>query len=117
MVLAWNRLGVPISVARWLAYMDDGGTIMIRTHLAMTHFGASTCFPDHVTSPSPGFSGEIGTPQGDVSSPAAWIAVFDILLQSLETTLSTPFGIRGHDDEIYPTPDAYADDLNTFSAT
>ena len=118
MVLAWNRLGVPLSVAKWLAYMDDGGTVMIRTPLAMTHFGASTCFPAHATSPSPGFSGEIGTPQGDVSSPAAWVAVFDILLRSLEATLSTPFGIRGQDDEIYPAPEvAYADDLNTFSAT
>ena len=118
MALAWNRLGVPLDVANWLAYMDEGGTIMIRTPSAMRHFGPSTDFP---TSPLPhcqSFSGGLGTPQGDVSSPAAWVAVFDILLRSLEATLSVPYGVRGHEDTIYPAPDvAYADDLNTFSAS
>ena len=41
-----------------------------------------------------------------------------ILLRALKATLSTPYGVRGRDDIIYPAPDvAYADDLNTLSAT
>ena len=35
MALAWNRLGVSSAVAHRLAYMDDGGTVMICTPLAM----------------------------------------------------------------------------------
>ena len=61
-----------------------------------------------------GFTCALGTTQGDVSSPAAWVAVFrnPILLRNLEITSSNPFGIQGQRDISYPTPDlAYADDL------
>ena len=118
MALAWNRLGVPLGVANWLAYMDEGGTVMIRTPCAMRHYGSRSNFPSSEFPTCPGFTGGLGTPQGEVSSPAAWVAVFDILLRSLEATLSTPYEVRGHGDLIYPAPDvADADDLNTFSAS
>ena len=69
MALAWNRLGVPSAVAHWLAYMNDGGTIMVRTPLAMRQYGSQTSFPPHPS--APGFSGDLGTPQSGVSGPAA----------------------------------------------
>ena len=73
----------------------------------MRHYRSSARYDDPQRTPALGFCGGQGAPQGDVSSPAAWVAVCDILLRASEVTLSTPSGVRGQD----------ADDLNTFSAT
>jgi Reverse transcriptase (RNA-dependent DNA polymerase) len=58
-----------------------------------------------------------GTAQGDVTGPASWMCVFDILLTMLELAhLTNCFYIR-HGSEISPVKlIAYADDLLTVMA-
>ena len=68
--------------------MEEGGAV--RTPMAMRQYGPRTGFHSSQISTCP--------VPGDVSSPAAWVAVFDILLRSLEATLSFPYGVRGHGD-------------------
>jgi Reverse transcriptase (RNA-dependent DNA polymerase) len=55
---------------------------------------------------------ERGTAQGDVTSPATWMCIFDILLTMLDLAkLTHKFYIR-HGSEVSPVkPIAYADDL------
>ena len=68
------------------------------TPQAMCQIDPRTCFPPNKLASCLCFTGGLSTLQGDdVSSPAALMAVLDILLLSLETTYS----IRGNEDVTY----------------
>ena len=86
---SWRRLGVPPSTAHWIAHLDDDGPTAIRSPWALAawrHAGYDG-FGSSVTSMRPGtFTRMRGTPQGDVSSPHAWTAFFDIALCALAAT-------------------------------
>ena len=101
------RLGVPEDVVRWLQAMDDEALTIVQTPFALEIHNADGI--DGLAA----FMAERGTAQGDVTSPATWIYVFDMLLTMLELArLPNRFYIR-HGSEISPVkPIAYADDYN-----
>jgi len=71
MAMAWNHLVVPGEVANWLAFMDVDGIVMVKSPLALQSLGGpigrfQTRNIEHL-----GFTCGMGTPRGDVSSPAA----------------------------------------------
>eukprot|EP01036_Dinobryon_divergens_P061913 gene61913-biopygen32964 len=64
------------------------------------------------------FKAELGTGQGDVSSPMCWNALFDILLVMLEQSDQTPYYCRGATGNMYKSGEtAFADDMESTSAT
>ena len=122
MEVSWLRLGVPPTVARWLAYMDVGGPTVIRTPWALATWQRHqydgfrpTLSLDHPAT----FVRTRGTPQGDVSSPHNWLSFFDIALRALDIdqqesggTSPSAFRAAGRRGQLYPTGDiSYADDL------
>jgi len=97
--------------------MDCDGPVTVRTPLALSRLGPRGRFPPRGSSEDLSFTCNMGTPQGDVSSPAAWLAVMDILLRALEHTPNHPYTLRGSGDTIYSAPEvSFADDLTTFSS-
>eukprot|EP01036_Dinobryon_divergens_P061916 gene61916-biopygen33085 len=98
MMIAWLRLGVPEQIATWLVGLDMDGVTIVRTPNA--------------------FKAELGTGQGDVSSPMCWNALFDILLVMLEQSDQTPYYCRGATGNMYKSGEtAFADDMESTSAT
>ena len=119
---SWRRLGVPAATAHWIAHLDDQGPTTVRSPWALETwrrsgyhgFGArpSTSCPNT-------FIRERGTPQGDVSSPHAWTAFFDIALCALATTdPSLHFRMLTSRSESALVSDiGYADDLVSLSSS
>ena len=86
---SWRRLGVPPSTAYWIAHLDDQGPTVIRSPWALEVWNRSGYegFDTAITSTRPcTFTRMRGTPQGDVLSPLAWTAFFDIALTALAAT-------------------------------
>ena len=81
---SWVRLGVTEEIAEYLVEFDEGGRTVGRTPFALDtwdrwgmdgfgELGNEDRLPAYLEA-------ERGTSQGDVSSPANWLAVMDILL-------------------------------------
>ena len=119
---SWQRLGVPAATAHWIAHLDDQGPTAVRSPWALeawlregyNGFGTGT-------SPTrPGtFFRERGTPQGDVSSPHAWTAFFDIALRALDMTdPASHFRMPTSRSATATVSDiGYADDLVSLSSS
>ncbi|OXE37562.1 MAG: hypothetical protein CGW95_00900, partial [Phenylobacterium zucineum] len=123
MELSWVRLGVPQHVAVWLAHMDDSGATAIRSPWALTcwHKHKYSGFSSIVSDRQPAtFTRIRGTPQGDVSSPHNWAAIFDIAARALERGRNPEDAAiaPGVDNKLYFVGDpGYADDLVSLTAT
>ena len=122
MVLGWERLGVPREIAEWIGGMDEGGRVVVRTPAAAAinkrkgrhGFVAADGELCRVAA----LCSEKGTPQGDVSSPMNWVAIFDILLRSLARARGGEFWVRGDEEGPYTAADqAYMDDLISSTGT
>ena len=94
MRLAWHRHGVPDDLIDYLVSMDMDGPTIPRTPHASSMWTQRpySCVnsihqpftnDDPVTQLLASFTAERGTGQGDVTSPACWNAIFDILLTAL----------------------------------
>ena len=86
---SWRRLGVPAHTAHWIAHLDDHGPTAVRSPWALEAWGRAGYlgFGEGPSTTRPcTFTRERGTPQGDVSSPHAWTAFFDIALRALAAT-------------------------------
>ena len=118
--LGWVRLGVPEDVVRWLQAMDEDALTIVRTPFALeihNTAGLEGLWKAIREGTLAGFMAERGTAQGDVTSPATWMCIFDILLTMLDLAkLTHRFYIR-HGSELSPVkPIAYADDLVAIMA-
>ena len=81
--LGWVRLGVPEDVVRWLQAMDEEALTIVRTPFALeihNEAGIDGLWKAIHEGRLAAFMAERGTAQGDVTSPATWMCVFDILL-------------------------------------
>ena len=86
---SWRRLGVPARTAHWIAHLDDHGPTAVRSPWALEAWRRAGYlgFEETTSTTRPcTFTLERGTPQGDVSSPHAWTAFFDIALRALAAT-------------------------------
>ena len=89
MDVSWRRLGVPEATAHWIAHLDDHGPTAVRSPWALEAWRQTGYqgLGSEISTVRPGtFVRERGTPQGDVSSPHAWTAFFDIALRALAMT-------------------------------
>ena len=127
-MMGWRRLGVPGHIAQYLVNMDIGGGYMVRrpeTERLWAEFNGDIARMQ--TIPGATFQHQLGSPQGDVVSPAIWIAVFDILVRALETDAAAvqadydSFRADEAADQagkgISTLDQAYIDDLITQAAT
>jgi len=115
-LLCWQRLGVPLDIARWLVDLDEAGYTIVRTPHALEQWDLAGL--DGIRHLS--FNPERGTGQGDIHSPFTWLAVFDVLLTMLEQTSSSEhqFLLRHPDGSLYVARDiCFADDLQSFGST
>ena len=134
MRIAWYRYGVPEDVIDYLVDMDIDGPIVARTpHAAATWANHPyACSPqptnpltppmtDPVSQLLAHFTAARGTGQGDVTSPAFWNAVFDILLTALQRDEEAQHAtrrIRTSNQTCYSaTETAYVDDLMSGTLT
>jgi hypothetical protein len=119
LTLSWARLGVPQHIAEYMVGLDTHGTTVIRNPYTERRFRLKgySAFTPRRKGHSPSFTAEVGTGQGDVTSPLNWIAFFDILLCALDTTDPDKPLIRAK-GRILPTRDTgYADDLVSVMTT
>eukprot|EP01042_Synura_sphagnicola_P036588 gene36588-biopygen10818 len=115
-LLCWQRLGVPLDIARWLVDLDEAGYTIVRTPHALEQWDLAGL--DGIRHLS--FNPERGTGQGDIHSPFTWLAVYDVLLTMLEQTPSSEhqFLLRHPDGSLYVARDiCFADDLQSFGST
>ena len=122
MVLGWERLGVPKDVAEWIGGMDDDGRVVVRTPAAASinkRLGRGGFLPVMQGARKvAALCSEKGTPQGDVTSPMNWVAIFDILLRALARAKGGEFWVRGDEEGPYSAADqAYMDDLISSTGT
>eukprot|EP01041_Mallomonas_annulata_P042211 gene42211-biopygen12292 len=137
MMIAWLRLGVPEQIATWLVGLDMDGVTIVRTPSArrawqQAHYQGIRTGEHNYTQKMrlmirhqllcvhmiDAFKAELGTGQGDVSSPMCWNALFDILLVMLEQSDQTPYYCRGATGNMYKSGGtAFADDMESTSAT
>jgi hypothetical protein len=104
--LALRRLGVPTEMAVYMAYIDEGDNIQVKSPISVNHGDGRS------------FSSQQGAGQGDKASPSVWIAVMDILLTGLRQAAPGDFVLEQSSGEQYIAPDlSYADDLITLSST
>ena len=119
---SWRRLGVPWTTAHWIAHLDDQGPTAVRSPWALEAWrtaGYQGLGPT-ISRTCPGtFVRERGTPQGDVSSPHAWTAFFDIALRALAMTdASLHFRMPTAREDTATVSDlGYADDLVSLSSS
>ena len=120
MEAAWQRLGVPLDIARYLVQMDVQGDTIIKTPHS-THvrkkYGTSafTSNERSTRTSAPSFRARDGIGQGDSPSATAWVAVYDVLLHALDSVPSSyKFSIQDHQIQTVVSL-AYADDLQTIS--
>ena len=86
---SWRRRGVPGPTAHWIAHLDDQGPTAVRSPWALEAWREAGYqgLGEMISGERPStFVRERGTPQGDVSSPHAWTAFFDIALRALAMT-------------------------------
>ena len=119
---SWRRLGVPEATAHWIAHLDDHGPTAIRSPWALEAWRKAGYqgFGATISSVLPGtFVRERGTPQGDVSSPHAWTAFFDIALRAFAmTNPSLHFQMPSARATTATVSDlGYADDLVSLSSS
>ena len=119
---SWRRLGVPAATANWIAHLDDQGPTAVRSPWALDAWRRAKYvgLPPGTSPERPGtFTRERGTPQGDVSSPHAWTAFFDIALRALDTTdPAIHFHMPSHLHKSVAVSDVgYADDLVSLSSS
>eukprot|EP01041_Mallomonas_annulata_P042294 gene42294-biopygen23782 len=137
MMIAWLRLGVPEQIATWLVGLDMDGATIVRTPSArrawqQAHYQGIRAGEHNYTQKMrpmtrhqllcvhmiDAFKAELGTGQGDVSSPMCWNALFDILLVMLEQSDQTPYYCQGAAGNMYKSGEtAFADDMESTSAT
>ena len=134
MLLAWQRLGIPLEIAHWLTEMDVGGTTVVKTPFAqymwqiLKYHSVDTQGsypPGHLPSTDDStlleaFDAIRGTGQGDVTSPTCWIAVMDILLTALRQhdQLGSGTHYRGDGTYMYTSEEtSYADDLESICSS
>jgi hypothetical protein len=101
-----------VRLAKYLSLMDNEGYAIVRSpHALRTQRNGDPL-------DSLGLVTLRGVGQGDVSSPLAWTALFDILLTALKTVDKGQVWSTTTDEERYLTPDiAYADDLISIQST
>ena len=119
---SWQRLGVPAATAHWISHLDDHGPTVVRSPWALEVWRRAGYqgFGSTISSSLPGtFVRERGTPQGDVSSPHAWTAFFDIALRALAMTDPTlHFRMpTGRATTATVSDLGYADDLVSLSSS
>ena len=119
---SWRRLGVPSATAHWIAHLDDQGPTAVRSPWALEAWRRSGYqgFGKWPSTTCPNtFIRERGTPQGDVSSPHAWTAFFDIALRALASTdPSLHFRMpTSRSDSALVSDIGYADDLVSLSSS
>ena len=119
---SWRRLGVPGTTAHWIAHLDDQGPTAVRSPWALEAWrtaGYQGLGQTISTARPSTFVRERGTPQGDVSSPHAWTAFFDIALRALAMTdPSLHFQMPTAREDSAPVSDlGYADDLVSLSSS
>ena len=119
---SWRRLGVPPATAHWIAHLDDQGPTTVRSPWALEtwHRSGYHGFGARPSTTCPtSFIRERGTPQGDVSSPHAWTAFFDIALRALALTdPATHYRMpTSRSDSALVSDIGYADDLVSLSST
>ena len=132
MRLAWHRHGVPDDIIEYLVELDiDGPTIARTPHAATAWKKRPYACTNSIHQPHPiddpvtqllsSFTADRGTGQGDVSSPACWNAIFDILLTALrrdELATNATRPIRTNNQAHYDsTETAYVDDLVSCCTT
>ena len=119
---SWRRLGVPAVTPHWIAHLDDQGPTAVRSPWALdawrrAHYAG---LPPGTSPAQPGtFIRERGTPQGDVTSPHAWTAFFDIALRALDMTdPASHFHMPSHPHKLVAVSDVgYPDDLVSLSSS
>ena len=119
---SWRRLGVPAATAHWIAHLDDHGPTAVRSPWALDawRWARYAGLPPGTSTERPGtFTRERGTPQGDVSSPHAWTAFFDIALRALDMTdPASHFHMPAlYSQSVVVSDVGYADDLVSFSSS
>jgi hypothetical protein len=113
---AWQRLGVPSDIARYLVQMDVQGDTIIKTpHSTYVRkkYGTTAFTPNarSTRTSAPSFRARDGIGQGDSPSATAWVAVYDILLHALDSVPSSyKFSIQDHQIQTVVSL-AYGDDL------
>ena len=116
--LAWRRVGVPDTLARWIAEMDMDSKTVVRSEHSYDHWQRGRCAALAQTDPPLPFCPAAGTGQGDVLSPMSWVVVFDILLRALALVHTEGFRLLTDEGEPYVAPDmAYADDMVSCAAS
>lgn len=119
LTLSWTRLGIPPDVAEYMVGLDTHGTTVVRTPYTEHRFrkrGLAT-FDQHRRKRTPCFKAEVGTGQGDVSSPLNWIAFFDILLCALDMDKEDRPLLRAKGGLHRARDTGYADDLVSVMTT
>ena len=119
LVASWIRTGVPADVAEYLVQFDTDGLTFVGTPYTREVLKCEGLagFSLNDTTKAPCFRAEVGTGQGDVSSPFNWNSFFDILLRALDTIKTTPLYVRSEEHLLQPTEDSgFADDLISVSA-
>ena len=116
---SWIRTGVPPDIATYLVEFDTHGCTFVGTpyarNILRTQGLAGFSLTDSTKTPC--FQAQVGTGQGDVSSPFNWNSFFDILLRALDTVKTTPLYVRSEEHILQPTEDSgFADDLISVSA-
>ena len=116
LIFSLVRMGIPSSLAEYLVNQDLGGHTVVRSPLAQrAHLAHPYAGVLHLS-----FYAERGTAQGDVTSPACWNAVYDILLAALELAGDESKSFTTLDSWGYSQPvreAAYADDLFSLCGT
>ena len=111
-MLTWSliRIGIPPSLAEYLACMDIDGYVAIRSpYTTAIHAKEGT---DGLLKKNQHFTPTKGTGQGDKTSPLLWDAFCDILLSALADLDIGPFFFQDHNGNNHVTPDiGYADDV------
>ena len=112
-LLCWQRLEVPIKIARWLVDLDEAGFTIVRTPFALERWDIHGLLGFQPFA----FNPERGAGLGDIHSPFTWLAVFDVLLTMPEHTPPSKhqFLLRQPDGSTYTARDiCFADDLQSF---
>ena len=119
---SWRRLGVPAATAHWILHLDDQRPTAVRSPWALEAWhreGYRALGPDVSLTKPRTFIRERGTPQGDVSSPHAWTAFFEIAQRALDMTdpshhFSMPTSRTAH---ALVSDIGYANDLVSLSSS
>ena len=116
LIFSLVRMGIPSPLAEYIINQDMDGHTVVRSPLAQrAHQAHPYAGVLHLS-----FYAQRGTAQGDVTSPACWNAVYDILLTALELAAAETTAFSTMDARGYSLPvreAAYADDLFSLCGT